>query len=218
MHFAPDGQFDVTASRFYGFYPHVVGGILTAALGFSASLIQKKETGLQISSQGEAHFKTELCLTLDCLSVLLSVFFANWSRCVSFQIPLNVKFMGNLELVMFAVITFGIVSEVITCKKHKIQQESAKNSGTMHRLCRLIPWLLTVSEALLLAVIWERLPHQEEFYQNPDYYGLAYFANFDAFLDKRFLLIPIFLFLFFFLQFSKSFLKTGQNPISTPSF
>ncbi len=190
IHFDSDGQFDVNASKFYGFYPHIVSGILTAGLGFAVSLIQRKKTGLSISSQGELHFKAEFCLTLDCLSVLLNLFFANWSRCVSFQIPLNPEFMGNLELVMFAVIIIGIISEVITCKKYKIQQENAENSGTMHRLCRLIPWLLTVFAVLLLAFIWERLPAQEEFYQNTDYYGLAYFANFGTFLDKHFLLIP----------------------------
>ncbi|MBE6875332.1 MAG: hypothetical protein E7496_01185 [Ruminococcus sp.] len=190
VHFGADGQYDVIASRFYGFYPHIVGGILIAGFAFTNFLIRRKSTGLHLSEAGEQHFKTELCLTLDCLSVLLSLFFANWSRCVSLQIPLNINFMGNLELVMMTAVTAGIISEVITCRKHKIQQEHAKNSKTAHSVCRLIAWLLTFGSAGILAVAWERFPGDEELYFNPEYYGLAYFSNLDTFLDKRFLLIP----------------------------
>lgn len=190
IHFDSDGQYDVIASKVYGFYPHVIGGICIAGTAFSNFLIQKKSTGLKITEKGEQHFKTELCLTLDCLSVLLSLFFANWSRTVSLQIPLNIEFMVNLELCIMAVSGIGIVSEVITCLKYKIQDKSDKNPQLMHRLCRLIAWLMTTAGAVLLAVIWERLPIDEELYNNPEYYGLAYFANLDTYLDKHLLLIP----------------------------
>ena len=98
--------------------------------------------------------------------------------------------MVTLENIMFAVSAVGIISEVITCRKYKIKTETPQNSKLMHRLCRLIAWLLTFSAALLLAFIWERLPSDEAFYANPEYYGLTYFANLDAYLDKKLLLIP----------------------------
>ncbi len=190
VHFGPDGQYDVVASKFYGFYPHVVGGILITGIALANFFIQKKSTGLKITETGEQHFKTELCLTLDCLSVLLSLFFANWSRTVSLQIVLDLNFMVTLENIMFAVSAAGIIAELITCQRHKIKTETPQNSKLMHRLCRLIAWLLTFSAALLLAFIWERLPLDEAFYANPEYYGLTYFANLDAYLDKKLLLIP----------------------------
>ncbi len=190
VHFGPDGQYDVVASKFYGFYPHVVGGILITGIALANFFIQKKSTGLKITETGEQHFKTELCLTLDCLSVLLSLFFANWSRTVSLQIVLDLNFMVTLENIMFAVSAAGIIAELITCQRHKIKTETPQNSKLMHRLCRLIAWLLTFSAALLLAFIWERLPLDEAFYANPEYYGLTYFANVDAYLDKKLLLIP----------------------------
>lgn len=190
IHFAPDGQYDVIASKFYGFYPHVAGGIAIAGLTFSGYLIHHKKTGLSVSEKGEQLFKTELCLTLDCLSVLLSIFFSFWSRTVSLQIPLDANFMGNLVSIMLIVSVFGIVSEIVTYQKYKIRKQTAEKSGVSHRLCRLIPWMLTAAGILILLVSWERLPHGEEFENNPDYYGLVYFANFNAFLVKSLLLIP----------------------------
>lgn len=216
IHFAGNGQYDVIASRFYGFYPHIVGGILIAGFAFADFLIRRKNTGMNISETGEQHFKTELCLTLDCLSVLLSLFFANWSRCVSLQIPLNIKFMRNLGLVMMTAVTAGMISEVITCRKHRIQQEHAKNSKAAHSVCRLIAWLLTFGSAGILSVAWERFPGDEELYFNPDYYGLAYFSNLDAFLDKRFLLIPhilIFILLTVLEILSAKAVKSNKNAL-----
>ncbi|MBR0483204.1 MAG: hypothetical protein IJJ69_00315 [Oscillospiraceae bacterium] len=216
IHFDGNGQYDVIASRYYGFYPHIVGGILIAGLAFAVFLINRKKTGLNITETGEQHFKTELCLTLDCLSVLLSLFFANWSRCVSLQIPLNINFMGNLELVMMTAVTAGIISEVIICRKHKIQQEHAQNYKTVHSVCRLTAWLLTFGSAGILSVAWERFPSDEELYFNPDYYGLAYFSNLDVFLDKRFLLIPhvlIFILLTVLEILSAKAVKSNKNAL-----
>jgi len=190
IHFDSDGQYDVIASKFYGFYPNVVGSIVIAGLAFSCHLIHKKKTGLAVSEKGEMLFKSELCLTLDCLSVLLSIFFSFWSRAISFQIPLDANFMGNLEFVILIITAIGIVSEIITYQKYKIREQTAENSGVSHRLCRLIPWMLTIAGILILLISWERLPHGDEFENNPEYFGLAYFANFDIFLDKSLLLIP----------------------------
>ena len=43
VHFGADGEYDVVASKFYGFYPHVIGGIVMAGLQFSS---ERKKQGL----------------------------------------------------------------------------------------------------------------------------------------------------------------------------
>jgi len=217
VHFDGDGQYDVVSSKFYGFYPHVVGGIFTAGIAFVDYLVSRKKTGLKISSKGESVFKTELILVLDVLSVLFSVFFANWSLSVSLQIPLDVYFMGNLELLMFAVIAVGIILQIVTCRKYGEQQENTENKILSHKVCRLIAWLMTVGGFIVLAVSWERLPSDEEFYFNPDYYGLVYFANFGVFLDKRLLLIPhiaVVILLIVLEVISAKAIRTGKNTIA----
>ena len=190
IHFASDGQFDVEAEKFFGFYPHLVGGILIAVFQTAHHLINKIKIGLSISDEGEMLFKTVFRLTLDVLSVLVSLLFVNWSLSVSLQVPLNIDFVLILADFMFGVSAGGIVLGIITYKKHREKNVNAENSGRFHSVCRLIAWLLTVSGIIVLFIMWERLPADEEFYFDPEYYGLAYFANFDAFLDKRLLLIP----------------------------
>ena len=190
IHFASDGQFDVEASKFWGFYPHIAGGILIAIFAVAGYLINKIKIGLDISSDGEMMFKTVFRLTLDVLSVLVSFFFANWSLSVSLQVPLNVDVAQILAVFMFCVSAAGIVLGIITYLKHREKKEKAESTGRFHSVCRLIAWMLTASGLVTLAVGWDRFPLDEQYYFDPDYYGLAYFANFDSFLDKRLLLIP----------------------------
>ena len=190
IHFASDGSFDVEAEKFFGFYPHLAGGILIAIFAAAHFLINKVKTGIGISSEGEKLFKTEFHFTLDILSVLLSLFFANWSRCVSLQVPLNVDTVRVLTAMMLAVGAAGIISGIVTYQKHKTQKESAAGSGRSHSVCRLIAWMLTAAGIAVLAVMWDRLPTDEVYYFDPEYYGLAYFADLRAYLDRRLLLIP----------------------------
>ena len=120
---------------------------------------------------------------------MTSLFFANWSRCVSLQIPLNLGFVNIiLKLIFFTVMT-DISLQSATVKKYR-EKEVKKNSDVKHRISRLTAWMLTVSGLIVIAVCWNRYPASEELYFNPDYYGLAYFANFDAYMSKNLLLIP----------------------------
>lgn len=192
IHFASDGQFDVRAEKLFGFYPHAAGGFLIAVFAVAAHLINRIKTGLRLSDKGDKLFKTGFCLTLDILSVLVSLFFANWSRCVSLQIPLDVTLVRILAALMLAVSAAGIISGLVIYRKHGERKENAQSTGRFHSVCRLIAWLLTAAGILVLTVAWGRLPSDEVYYHDPDYYGLAYFANFGAYLDKRLLLIPHF--------------------------
>ena len=191
VHFDSDGSFDVVASKFFGFYPHVIGGIVIAGIALACRLIGKKRTGLRISEKGEEHFRAELCLTLDCIALLVSLFFAYWSSCVVLQQPLDTD-KGRLALGLIAAASVtGIIAETVTYLRHREKAEKTAPSGIFHRLCRLIPWLLTAGAAAALAECWERYPSDDALYYDPAYHGLVYSANFDVYYDRKFLLAAL---------------------------
>lgn len=190
VHFDGGGNFDVTASKFYGFYPHIAGGIITAGLWFAVFLVGRKKTGMRITEKGEEHFKAELSLTLDCIALLVSLFFGNWSRCVALQIPLDLSFARLAALLIAVTAVIGVISQIMTCSIHRLKEKKTASSGVGHRLCRLIPWLLTAGSVAMLAETWGRYPSDDKLYGDPEYYGKVFFGNFDAYYDRAFLLIP----------------------------
>lgn len=191
MHFSPDGNFDVIASKWYGFYPHIIDSLITIGITIANIVIARKKTGLCITLKGEELFKAELRLTLDVFLLMWGYYFAMWTRSVSLQVPMDAKRNGIVITAAFAMIAAGIVAQIVTCLICRDKQPSAKEKdpGLKSRGDRLIAWLLTLGDILILTECWARFPGDPDLYANPDYYGLAYFANFGAYLDKRFLLI-----------------------------
>ena len=191
VHFDGDGNFDVIESKMYGFYPHIIGGIITAGIAIAQSVISKKKTGLDITGKGEELFRAELLLTLDIFLMLWCVLFSMWSRSVALQIPLPTEAVNKFAGAAGILILIGIVSQIVTCIVSRDKAADKKSTGLSHRLCRLIPWLLTVSAALIQLELWERYPLGSEYYGKAEYYGLAWSENLGKFIDKRLLLIPL---------------------------
>ncbi len=189
IHFDPDGNFDVVSSKIYGFYPHVIGGLILAGMAVANHFIQVKSTGLKITEKGEKLFKAVLILTLDCFTFMWSSYFSFWSYSVATQSPLNTHLYGKIESVIMVLLLIGVGIQNYICIKYKTETKYV-DSNLMHRLCRLIPWLLTAGGIWMIVESWNRHPADEELYFNPEYHGLAYFENFNAFWDKRLLLIP----------------------------
>lgn len=190
IHFASDGEFDVEAEKLFGFYPHAAGGLLIGIFALAHYLIEKIKSGLKISGNGEKIFKTIFHFTLDALSVLFSLFFANWSRSVALQVPLNVNFVLVLVTLMLTVSAAGIITGIIIYQKYKIKKENSESPKLFHKVCRLTAWLLTAVGIAMLLIMWDRIPSAEEFYFDPEYRNMAYFENFGAYLDKRLLIVP----------------------------
>lgn len=187
IHFDSDGKFDVYASKIYGFYPHLIGGIALVIAAVAGHLIAKKNTGLNVSEKGENIIKAEILLTVDIITVFVDLMFLYWSLCVSRQHFMNTNISLAFLSAAFAVGLIGIITEIITAARHKPKSDTKKDTGAFHRSCRIAAWLLTGLSVILLAFVWERLPEDDVIDQ---YHGLAYFANFDAYLDKWLLTIP----------------------------
>lgn len=205
IHFDPYGNFDVIASKFYGFYPHIIGTLFIIGIAVSTHFIKNKSSGLKISEKGELLFRTELLLTLDVILFIPSIYFSQWAYSVSMQQPLNVDFIGNVILTILMMVLLGVVVQVITCQKYRIKTEHKANSDLRYRICRLTAWMLTVGGILILIFIWERLQGED---------GTVYFANFDAYLNKKLMIIPhliIVALLFVFEINSAKAIKSGNH-------
>ena len=190
VHFDGDGGYNVTDSKLYGFYPHVVGGIITAGIALAGRLIQKRSTGLRLTEKGENLFRAELLMTLDMFLFIWSSIFSIWSVCVTRQIPLDLRLIGITANIFGALVLIGIALQAVTCIRYRTKGEKTPGKGLSHRLCRLIPWLLTGGGIWMLIECYNRYPGDKALYFKDEYRGLAYFANADAFLDKRLLIIP----------------------------
>lgn len=187
IHFDGDGEFDVYAGKIYGFYPHLIGGIALVIAAAAGRLITKKNTGLNVSEKGEKMIKAEIMLTVDIIAVFIELMFLYWSLCVSRQHFMDTNISLALMGAAFAAGLIGIITEVVTAAKHKPKSDTKKDTGAFHRSCRIAAWLLTGLSVILLAFVWERLPEDDVIDQ---YHGLAYFANFDAYMNKWLLAVP----------------------------
>lgn len=188
IHFAPDGSFDVYASKVLGFYPHLMGGIAIAGLYLAGRFAAKKNIGLSLTEKGDVLFRSELMLTMGVLAALLGFFFANWSLCVSVQRPLDDELARAVISAAMAAGFLGIISEAVTCGV--CRQKKAKTNAdvyTRSRADRLGSWVLTGGGLFVLLWCYERLPMDD---LEDKYHGLAYFANFGRYLDKRLLFLP----------------------------
>lgn len=187
IHFDGDGEFDVYAGKIYGFYPHLIGGIALVIAAVTGHLIGKKNTGLNVSEKGENIIKAEILLTVDIIAVFVELMFLYWSLCVSRQHFMNTNISLALMGAAFAAGLIGIITEIVTAVKHKRASDTKKDTGAFHRSCRIAAWLITGLSVILLIFMWERLPNDDVADQ---YHGLAYFANFNAYLNKWLLTIP----------------------------
>lgn len=187
-----NGSFDVVASKAYGFYPHIIGGLIIAGIAAADHFIKNKKSGLRISEKGEELFRSELLLNLDIFLIVPCFYFAHWSYCVATQTPLNRDLLNIVLSSALLIVFIGIIVQIVTCQVYKLRDGQAKEKdvGQKHRMSRIIAWLITVGGLCTLAESWVRHPADPVLYDDPEYYGLAYAANPDTFIDKRLLLIP----------------------------
>lgn len=217
VHFDGKGQYNVVDAKFYGFYPHLIGGIITAGIAVAGHFVKSRSTGLGLDEKGEELFRSELILTLDIFLLYWSGLFSLWSYSVAMQIPLDNGIVGSISQILGILMLIGIVLQIVTCIRHRVEKEKKEKAENAlgHRLCRLIAWLLAAGGLLILAECYGRLPSDPQLYLDPDYRGLAYFANFGAYYDKRLLLIPhgIIIFLLAVLEVIQARVKNDRKDI-----
>ncbi|MBR1862774.1 MAG: hypothetical protein IJ806_01630 [Ruminococcus sp.] len=99
-----------------------------------------------------------------------------------------------LRMHIFDIAAGGLIIALVSARVHRAGAENGNSNNkqtadlaTLHRLGRLIGWLMAAIGIVFLIAVWERLPNGDV---ADIYHGLAYFADLDRYLDKRLLLVP----------------------------
>ncbi len=101
IHFDPQG-FDVFASKKFGFYPFVAGGILTFLFQLFRALSGRLKPSPKISEKGNEEYRALIKVFADCYTLLVAVFFFSWNASVIRQDSyIHCKYIYN-GLVTFA--------------------------------------------------------------------------------------------------------------------
>lgn len=114
VHFASDGTFDVTAEKYYAFYPYVIT-LVTLLLSWAGAFAATKvKTGMKLSGKGDFIFRAAIVLLIDVVSLVLVVFFGGvWVDCVLRQHPLNTAIPSIALYVMFAAFAAFFIAAIV---------------------------------------------------------------------------------------------------------
>lgn len=113
VHFGPNGEFDVIASKWFGLYPFIIGNGTLAVMKFFSFLASKIKSGLKVTDTGEENLKISVNLTMSLISLIVCVFFSYWSWCVLNQVTLNTIFGGAFAIAIMILFPIFIISVII---------------------------------------------------------------------------------------------------------
>ncbi|MBQ5317196.1 MAG: hypothetical protein J6I96_06555 [Oscillospiraceae bacterium] len=184
VHFDGGGNFDVYESKYYGFYPFIIGFVAISLLLCADKVSGKRNSGMALGEKGEKVFKVILYTSSDLIKILMCIFALNWSDSVIKQIPLNITVMMIVFLLMGMVILLMITGAFLT---KLIFSRGKKNTDALHRILRLAAWLTALTNIPLILVVWERFPEGSE---TTDPFALIYFADLGINAPKFLYLLP----------------------------
>lgn len=114
VHFASDGSFDVTAEKYYAFYPYAVTLVTLLLSWAGAFAVTKVNPGLKLSSRGEALFRGAVVLLIDVISLGIVIFFGGvWVDCVLRQRPLNTVIPSVVLYAMMAAFAVFFIAAIV---------------------------------------------------------------------------------------------------------
>ena len=114
VHFAPDGEFDVIASKKFIAYPYVISLISLTLCEILALLSQKVNIGLKVSKMGEKKLREGTAIFLDISKLGFSFFFAGvWADCVIRQHSLNTVIPKTITAALFISFILLIIFSII---------------------------------------------------------------------------------------------------------
>ena len=213
IHFAHGGNFDVYASRIYGFYPHLMSLItLTANLLLTWVVRNEKlRLGLKVNERGKRLIIGSIVIVLDLVAAAVELCFCLWVYAVSTQDPAAMDKGPGYVLSAALIITLaGVIFQCIVnavCREKSPEDESLTpeekrkrrfrflltgnaekaEPAKHHALFRAASWIIVGIMLMILAFVIERLP-KDDIADN--YHGLAYFANLGDYYAKWLVFLP----------------------------
>ena len=191
IHFSPDREFDVYASKIYGFYPHLITLIiLLVDLGGTWAVTGGKlKLGLNVTERGNELIKWVIALTLDLAAAFFEGYFVFWTYSVCTQRPLSSHAPG-CAMHTYEAGFLGLIVCVILSRKYalpKTEESREKKLALDHRIHRLLGWIGVGMVFLIVLFVMERLPEGD---LADEHHGMAWFANFGEYLPKWLVLSP----------------------------
>lgn len=114
VHFASDGEFDLTAGKNGAAYPYLVSIAALVFCEISVFLSRKINPGLKISEKGYMKIRTALKILLDIIKLGFSFFFSGvWADCVIRQQPLNTNIPAAVMLIMFSAFLVFVIAVIV---------------------------------------------------------------------------------------------------------
>ena len=127
-HFGPDGEFDVIAERFYGFYPYVVCLVICGLCEIAGLVTGKLRLGLKITERADSVIREGFRFFLDVLKICIACFYGCvWSECVIHQHALNVKIGAALAIVFIILIPSFLLFVIAAAVVGKIRYKKNKS-------------------------------------------------------------------------------------------
>ena len=103
VHFDPQGEPDVFASKLFGFYPFAAGFGLLGIFSLLTFAVNKiKNPGFSLSDKGNRILRCVITLLLDLLKLIWAGFFSVWTYCVVHEIGMSAFFtLTDLRNLLF---------------------------------------------------------------------------------------------------------------------
>ena len=212
IHFTPEGEFDVYAEKFYGFYPHLITTVTLVVIFAATEVIrrEKLKLGLKISEKGKRLFLSSLVITLDIAALMITVIGCLWVYAVSVQEPSVMDTPPSVVLQTGIYVLFaGVMFQLAVNWKYKEKPQEADlsdeekrrrrlrflltgstgnlNSGVFHRLSRYVSWIIVVMLTGIFLFCLERLPKDDI---ADEHHGKAWFENLGGYYDKWLVFLP----------------------------
>ncbi len=206
------GDFDVYASKVYGFYPHLISLIVLAANTLLTFVVgrEKLKLGLKVSEKGKRLIISSMVIDLDIVALLIVLIFCCWTYAVSVQDPGVMMMSGDLFSVALTFATLGAMFQCVVARiyrdkgsdqqdlspKEKRKQRlrflltgssDKMDSGKFRRLSRAVSWIIVVMLTPIFLFCLERLPKDD---LADLHHGQAWFEDLGGYYDKWMLFLP----------------------------
>ena len=241
IHFAPDGTFDVYASKIYGFYPHLIS-LAVLAVQFAATFVigrEKLKLGLKVNEKGRRLILGSLVVTLDLVALAVLLCFCCWTFAVSTQ---DQNIMGSVPgYILKAGLIAAFAGAVFQCSVNAVCKDKDKagaeedlspagkrkrrlrflltgsaegtDPAMFHRLSRICSWISVAILTGICLFVLERLPSGDV---ADEYHGLAWFENAGEYLAKWLVFLPYIVTVPFMVLFEAVGIftkKSGDRPL-----
>lgn len=187
MHFGSNGDFDVHAEKYYGFYPYLMGTLIIGALLVADRFILRLKVGASYDPKGESMVRASVLLFTNGIKAYTCLFFLEWSDAVIHQHGTKGR-VNNIGAYLFLVyLAAALILSTYAKLKHKQKGEDTAKTDT-HRLVRLYCIMISICQIVVSIVIWERYPGGNE---TTDPFAKIYFADLGTYAPKWLHLIPV---------------------------